>query len=88
MVEKIVSNKITKSQFGFKHDSDCNMAKIMIYYKSKKHKLNKALLIDIKKAYDSVSRNKLKEIISTTFIEAEAKFLNYFINLYESLKIN
>ena len=59
----------------------------MIYYKSKKYNFNKALLIDISKAYDSVNRNKLKEIINSKYEEKEAKFLIYFIEIYESLKM-
>ena len=57
----------------------------MIYYKSQKYNYKKALLIDIKKAYDSVNRNKLKEIIKSKFENKEALFLITFIEIYESL---
>ena len=57
----------------------------MIYYKSQKYNYKKALLIDIKKAYDSVNRNKLKEIIKNKFENEEALFLITFIEIYESL---
>ena len=57
----------------------------MIYYNSIKFRYNKLILVDVKKAYDSVSRNKLKEIITYNFNAQEAKFLksfieNFFIN--------
>ena len=57
----------------------------MIYFKSQKYNYKKALLIDIKKAYDSVNRNKLKEIIKSKFENKEALFLITFIEIYESL---
>ena len=73
IVCKLINNKITINQYGFKEGSDCSIAKTMIYYKSKKYNFNKALLIDISKAYDSVNRNKLKEIINSKYEEKEAK---------------
>ena len=57
----------------------------MIYFKSQKYNYKKALLIDIKKAYDSVNRNKLKEIIKSKFDNEEVLFLITFIEIYESL---
>ena len=56
----------------------------MIIYKSKKYNYNKSLLIDIKKAYDSVNRDILKRIINDTFKES-GNILLYFINIYDSL---
>ena len=55
---------MTINQYGFKEGSDSSIAKTIIYYKNKKYKFNKALLIDISKSYDSVNKNKLKEIIN------------------------
>ena len=43
------------------------------------------MLIDIRKAYDSVNRNKLKEIITINFNNEEASFLITFIEIYEAL---
>ena len=85
IINKIINDKITKSQFGFKEKSDCNLAKTMIYFKSQKYKYKKALLIDVSKAYDSVDRIKLKEIIKNKFNNEEALLLISFIELYEQL---
>ena len=85
LVDKLINNKITNSQFGFKKGSSCSIGKTMIYYKSKKFKFNKALLIDVRKAYDSVDRNILKECIENNFDEEKAAFLNNFIKLYDQL---
>ena len=48
----------------------------------------KAILINVKKAYDSVSRNKLKETITYNFNAQEANFLKSFIEIYEILRID
>ena len=85
LVDKLINNKITNSQFGFKKGSSCSIGKTMIYYKSKKFKFNKALLIDVRKAYDSVDRNILKECIENNFDEEDAAFLNNFIKIYDQL---
>ena len=85
IVCKLINKKITINQYGFKEGSDCSIAKTMIYYKSKKYNYNKALLIDVCKAYDSVNRNKLKEIIINNYKDEEAKFLIYFIEIYDNL---
>ena len=84
-VNKIISPKITENQFGFKEGFDCNIAKTMIYFKCKKFKYNKALLIDIRKAYDSVNREKLKQIIINKFNKEDYQFLLNFISIYEKL---
>ena len=70
LIDKIVEQKISKIQFGFKTGSDCSIAKTMILYKCKKYNYNKSLLIDIKKAYDSVNRVTLKSIILKYFGES------------------
>ena len=84
IIDKLVEPIINKFQFGFKAGSDCGIAKAMIIYKSKKYNYNKSLLIDIKKAYDSVNRDILKRIINDTFKES-GYILLYFINIYDSL---
>ena len=79
IVCKLINKKITINQYGYKEGSDCSIAKTMIYYKAKKYNFNKALLIYISKAYDSVDRDKLKEIINKKYEAQEAKFLIYFL---------
>jgi len=84
LIDKIVEQKISKIQFGFKTGSDCSIAKTMILYKCKKYNYNKSLLIDIKKAYDSVNRVTLKSIILKYFGES-GKILTDFIIIYDGL---
>lgn len=79
-----MEQKISKIQFGFKSGSDCGIAKTMILYKCRKYNYNKSLLIDIKKAYDSLNRIILKSIISKYFGES-GKILIDFITIYDCL---
>ena len=62
-----MEQKISKIQFGFKTGSNCSIAKTMILYKYKKYNYNKSHLINLKKAYDSVNRVTLKNIILKYF---------------------
>ena len=58
----------------------------MILYNSKKYKYNKALLIDIKKAYDTVNIEILEKIVEKTFQNKNTKtLLLNFIYIHKSL---
>ena len=86
LIQLIINEKINKNQFGFRPKSDCGLAKAMIYYKAKQHKYNKALLIDIKKAYDTVDLEILKHIINEEYENPNKKqLLINFIKIYQGL---
>ena len=63
-VKELLMTKINKIQFGFRENSDCNVAKLMIWVNNLKTGYNKHLLIDIKKAIDSINREILKKMIT------------------------
>ena len=48
--------KLHIKQFGFKEESDCNLTKFMMIYNAVEMGLKKQLLIDVRKAYDSLNR--------------------------------
>ena len=86
IIQKIINEHIIKNQFGFRPKSDCGLAKAMIFYNAQKYKYNKALLIDIKKAYDTVNLEILEKIIDKTFINQNIKtLLLNFILFYKGL---
>ena len=87
-IKRIISGKIGPQQFGFREGADCNTAKIMTWYNSSKLGYKKHLLIDIKKAFDSINRRKLKEMIQTDFKEKEQKLLMNFIDIYDNISLN
>ena len=87
-IKRILSGKTGAQQFGFREGADCNAAKIMTWYNSSKLGFKKLLLIDIKKAFDSINRKKLKEMIQTDFKEKEQRLLIDFIDIYDNISLN
>ena len=57
----------------------------MTCYNSSKLGYKKHLLIDIKKAFDSINRKKLKEMTRADLKEKEQKLLMNFIDIYDSI---
>ena len=58
----------------------------MIFFNAKKYKYDKSLIIDIKKAYDSVNLEKLIEIVNKLFKNKADNFIiNSFIKIYQKL---
>lgn len=45
-------------QYGFIQGGDYNLSKVMVWYQANKKGLNIHLLIDIRKAFDSINRFK------------------------------
>ena len=76
------------TQYGFIEGGNCNIAKIMIWYYAKKKGLNKHLLIDIKKAFDTINRGKLKNMLIEDFNGDNLNLLLSFIDIYDSLTID
>ena len=87
-IKQILEPKIPNFQFGFKEGSDCNLAKTLTWFNSMKLGLKKQLLIDIQKAFDSINRNKLKEMVSKDFDEVDKTIINRFIELYDNIQHN
>jgi hypothetical protein len=80
VLKKLITEKLSKNQFGFKKGCSTNIAKLMVNYMASRNSYKKALLIDIEKAYDSVNREKLREKIKAVFTGEQARFI---INLVE-----
>ena len=74
-------------QYGFRDDSDCNSAKAQMQFNAKTQGYNKNLLIDIRKAFDSIDRVKLRTKIDN-LLGKEGKLLKAFIDLYDCLNPN
>ena len=87
-IRKLIAEKINQQQFGFREGSDCNMAKILTWYNSSKLGYKKLLLIDIRKAFDSIIRIKLKKMIQTDFTDKEKLLLLNFIDIYDQITLD
>ena len=86
IIQKLINQKLNKNQFGFRPKSDCGIAKAMIFFNAKKYQFNKSLLIDIKKAYDTVNLDKLINIVNENFNnEVDRTIINSFIKIYQKL---
>ena len=73
-------------QFRFIDGGSGNQAKLAVWYNSIAKGLGKCLLIDIKKAFDSIDRDILKNMIENDFVGDQKEILISFIKLYNSLK--
>ena len=66
------------------------LARILLNYKSINNRLNKILLINLKKAFDCVERNILKEKINkvSKINETNEALLNNILTIYNAININ
>ena len=74
-------------QFGFVERGNCNIAKIMMWYQSKQNGFSKHLLIDIKKAFDSIDRNQLRNFLNEDFQNEQLSILLNFIDIYDTIEV-
>lgn len=86
-IKKLVKGKISFYQYGFKQGSDINMAKLHLSLDMQLNKRTKALLIDLRKAYDTVDLDKLTDTIKQDYPQNEAELLLSFVNLYKTLNM-
>ena len=87
-VKELLMTKIDKIQFGFRENSDCNVAKLMIWINNLVTGYNKHLLIDIKKEIDIINREILKKMIINDFEGDEQCFLLTFVKFWDYLSIS
>ena len=88
VVKLVTKNHLSENQFGFKEDSSCNLAKMRIAYYAVKNGLNKILLIDLKKAFDSVNLTTLEAMIIEHLPQSSHIILRHIITLYKLLRID
>ena len=88
VIKRIINDKITMIQYGFLEGGDFNLAKLMVWYNSCQKGVKKHLLIDIKKAFDSINRNKLSEMIKDDFKEEFSVLLIDFLDIYDTIEID
>ena len=84
-----IGNQISQIQYGNPKSGDIGLAKVNILYKATTKKLNKAILIDIRKAFDTIDREILRDIIAKNLIpEASIDLLLDIVDLYDSIDLN
>ena len=65
-----------------------NQAKLAVWYNSIAKGLGKCLLIVIKKAFDSIDRDILKNRIENDFVGDQKEILLSFIKIYNSIEVD
>lgn len=85
-IKNLIKNKLKMLQFGFIEGGSCNLAKIQVWYNAYTTGTQKSLLIDIKKAFDSINRNKLRDMIEKDFSKEESKLILNFIDIYDNIE--
>ena len=88
VVKEITRGSITEIQFGFKEFSNCNLAKLRVAYYARTRNYNRILMIDLKKAYDSVNLVTLQNIIINRFGNEKALILINLLEAYRNLQIS
>lgn len=84
-----IKGKISNVQFGFKEDSGINFAKLRLAFLARYSNLNRALLIDLRKAYDSVDLDLLITEISNLLNDTmTAQLLIDMIRIYKLLNFS
>ena len=86
-IKELLTGKINMMQYGFVEGGDCNIAKFMIWYHAKQEGLSKHLLIDIKKAFDSIDRIRLRNFLREDFRDEQLSLLINFIDIYDTIEI-
>ncbi|MGL4521223.1 MAG: reverse transcriptase domain-containing protein [Bacilli bacterium] len=86
ILKEVLKGKLITTQYGFREESDPNIAKIMMIYNASKGEMKKNLLIDIKKAFDSIDRKILEEKIKNLLGDNSLLYL-LFLKIYNHLNI-
>ena len=60
----------------------------MLWYNTNKEQGKKHLLIDVKKAFDSINRDKLRIILTENFSGDNPNLLLNFLDIYDTIEID
>ena len=90
IVTAIIDPNLNENQFGGRIYQNTMLTRILLNYKAINYGLNKILLIYLKKAFDYVYRNILKEKINknSKINETNKALINNTLTIYDSININ
>ena len=89
-VTAIIDPNLNENQFGGRICQNTMLTRILLNYKAINYGLNKILLIYLKKTFDYVYRNILKEKINkdSKINETNKALINNILTIYDSININ
>ena len=88
IINEDIDSTLDINQFGGRQGLDINSAKILINYKAVVEDMNKILLIDFRKAFDTVDRTILKNKISMDNKLQTKNILLNIIKIYNLIEIS
>ena len=83
-----IKKALNINQFAIKDESDVSIAKLQILYKHKQKNLKRLLLIDVKKAFDSIDREKLLSIAKDKLDETTYAIIEKMMTIYNMISLN
>ena len=90
IVNKLIKNKIAANQHGAREYHSINIAKLELLMEAKHKGLNKTVLLDLNKAFDTINRKILRDKI-IIFAKNDLyliEILNLTLDLYELINYN
>ena len=89
-IREMCKNKFAPNQHGARQTHNINTAKIELLMQAKAEGQNKALLLDLEKAFDRVNREKLESHIDIFFGKNQTLniMLKYVLNIYNRINYN
>ena len=83
-----MTNILYPNQFGLPYNGDVNTAKVNIIYNATTCAMNKIVLIDITKAFDTVNRNILRHKIEALPQSTPKQLMYDILDIYDLININ
>ena len=90
ILKELTKNKIASNQHGARAEHNINTAKIELLMEANSQGLNKAVLLDLNKAFDTINRNILRKKIHK-FAKNDVillELLNLILDIYDSINYN
>ena len=87
IIKEKCKNKLTKNQYDARENHNVSTAKIELLLQAKAERLNKALLLDLQKAFDTVKRDEL-DVQLKIFCENDQilyNMLKHILIIYQSI---
>ena len=90
IITEILESNLNNNQFGGRKGLDTTLAKILINYKATTENMEKILLIDLKKAFDLLDRDILKNKIQqdSKLNQQQKQIIENIIVIYNSINVD
>ena len=87
ILKQKIEPKLSARQYRGKGKRSTVMAKIRLLYNAKTQNMNRAILIDLRKAFDYADRDKIRENIQRYLTPDEAILPNLILDVYQMIDV-